>query len=281
MPNGEGPVAIVTGASSPIGTGAAIARRLAAAGWRLLLVADGPEAGLAQGAAAYRAGRAPEAAEGWIADLGDAAAATGMVERALARFGRVDALVNNAALRIFMLFGEFSAEDFDRAVAVNLRAPFLASRAVAGPMRRQGGGRIVNIASQLGSVTYPTRALYGLTKAGLIHLTKPMALELVRDNIAVNAISPAPIETAPSIERARRNPAAARDRLRYIPMGRMGRPEEVAEPTFLLLTTSATFRAGHNLIVDGGYTLHEQPVGFASAGGGGGCGCDQVARSRR
>lgn len=95
-----------------------------------------------------------------------------------------------------------------------------------------------------------------MTKAALIHLTKSMALELARENITVNAFSPGPVETAPAIERARRDPAAAAERLRYIPMGRMGQPEEIAELAVMLLTTRATFLTGHDLIVDGGYTLH-------------------------
>ena len=124
-----------------------------------------------------------------------------MVAEAENRFGRVDMLVNNAAVRINRPFGEFTIAEFDAAVAVNLRAPFVASQAVLPSMRRQGGGRIVHVASQLGSVAYQTRTIYGMTKAALIHLTKSMALELAPQNIQVNAVSPGPIAPQPMLDR--------------------------------------------------------------------------------
>lgn len=251
------PVAIVTGASLRNGIGAAIARRLARGGWKLMLVAEGPvdemDEVVAECCALTQHGGGAVA---HIADLSDATAAIALVDVAMSHFGRVDALVNNAGMRVFKPFGEFTCADFDASMAVNLRAPLLTSQAVLPVMRKQGGGRIINVASQLGSVTLATRGLYGMTKAALIHLTKTMALELALENITVNAISPGPIKTAPAIARALQDPDAAQERIAYIPMGRMGHPEEVAELAFVLLTTSATFLNGHDLIVDGGYTLH-------------------------
>ena len=123
-------------------------------------------------------------------------------------------------------------------------------------MRRQGGGRIVHVASQLGSVAYQTRTIYGMTKAALIHLTKSMALELAPQNIQVNAVSPGPIATQPMLDRVRNDPEEAARRLEYVPMGRYGRPEEIGEVVHWLLTTDASFLTGHDLIVDGGYTIH-------------------------
>lgn len=247
-------VAIVTGASSPVGIGAAVARRLAGSGARLLLVADhSPDSvakecadllGDAQGVLALRA------------DLADAEAVAAMVATAEKRFGRVDLLVNNAAVRINRKFGEFTAAEFDKAVAVNLRAPFLASQAVLPAMRRQGGGRIVHVASQLGSVAYQTRTIYGLTKAALIHLAKSMALELAPDNIQVNTVSPGPIATQPVLDRQQNEPEESARRLDYVPMGRFGRPDEIGEVVHWLLTTNASFLTGQDLIVDGGYTIH-------------------------
>ena len=253
----DGKVAIVTGASSPIGLGAAIARRLAGSGARLLLVAEGPADSLAAVAreCAELQG-AVDAALPLIADLADPVAVTGMVAEAERRFGRIDALVNNAAVRINHMFGDFTAAEFDRAVAVNLRAPFLASQAVLPAMRRQGGGRIVHIASQLGSVAFTTRTLYGLTKAALIHLGKSMAFELARDNIQVNTVSPGPTETQPILDRQQKDPAGSAERVRYVPLGRFGRPDEIGEVVHWLLTTEASFLTGHDLIIDGGYTIH-------------------------
>ncbi len=247
-------VAIVTGVSSPVGIGAAVARRLAGAGVRLVLVADVSPGAIARECAGLL-GNA-ESVVPVTVDLGDPSAVTAMVTEAEQRFGRIDMLVNNAAVRINRPFGEFTISEFDTAVAINLRAPFLASQAVLPSMRKQGGGRIVHVASQLGSVAYHTRTIYGMTKAALIHLTKSMALELARDNIQVNAVSPGPIATQPTLDRVKNDPEEASRRLEYVPMGRYGRPEEIGEVVHWLLTTDASFLTGHDLIVDGGYTIH-------------------------
>jgi len=247
-------VAIVTGVSSPVGIGAAVARRLAGSGARLLLVADATSEEVAAECAALLGD--PKSVVPLVTDLGDPASVGAMVAEAETRFGRVDLLVNNAAVRINRQFGDFTAAEFDRAVAVNLRAPFLASQAVLPSMRRQGGGRIVHVASQLGSVAYQTRTIYGMTKAALIHLAKSMALELAPDNIQVNTVSPGPIATQPILDRIRNAPEESARRLDYVPMGRFGRPEEIGEVVHWLLTTDASFLTGHDLIVDGGYTIH-------------------------
>ena len=253
----DGKVAIVTGASSPEGLGAAIGRRLAGSGARLLLAADGPRDTLETVARACAGlNGATDAVHPLIADLADPNAVAGMVAEAERRFGRIDMLVNNAGIRINHPFGDFSVAEFDLTVAVNLRAPFLASQAVLPAMRRQGGGRIVHIASQLGSVAHQTRTIYGMTKAALIHLAKSMALELAPDNIQVNTVSPGPIATAPILERARKDPELSARRLAYVPMGRFGAPEEIGEVVHWLLTTPAAYLTGHDLIVDGGYTIH-------------------------
>jgi NAD(P)-dependent dehydrogenase (short-subunit alcohol dehydrogenase family) len=217
----QGKVAIVTGASSPVGIGAAVARRLAGSGAKLLLVADDSPDAVASECAALlgdAGGVVP-----LTADLGDADAVLAMVAETEKRFGRIDLLVNNAAIRLNRNFGDFTVAEFDKAVAVNLRAPFLASQAVLPSMRRQGGGRIVHVASQLGSVAYQTRTIYGMTKAALIHLAKSMALELARENIQVNTVSPGPVATQPLLDRARDQPEESARRMNYVPMGRFGR----------------------------------------------------------
>jgi NAD(P)-dependent dehydrogenase (short-subunit alcohol dehydrogenase family) len=247
-------VAIVTGVSSPVGIGAAVARRLAGSGARLLLAADASPDPVAKECADLLGDA--KAVVPLVVDLGDASAVLAMVAEAENRFGRVDMLVNNAAVRINRVFGEFTTGEFDTAVAVNLRAPFLASQAVLPSMRRQGGGRIVHVASQLGSVAYQTRTIYGMTKAALIHLARSMALELAPHNIQVNAVSPGPIATQPTLDRVDNDPEEAARRLEYVPMGRYGRPDEIGEVIHWLLTTDASFLTGHDLIVDGGYTIH-------------------------
>jgi len=250
----QGRIAIVTGASTPHGLGRAIARRFARAGASLLLVAEGTAAQLDEASAQCAAEPGAGAVEAACIDLGEPGAPERMVGQAASRFGRVDVLVNNAGIRMPVPFGEYSREQFDRVVAVNLAAPFFASQAVLPIMRRQGGGRIIHVASQLGHVTFEGRALYGLTKAALIHLTKSMAHELARENILVNAISPgpvfteAPVNTDPDV-RARRIE-------RYLPGGRYGEPDEVAELALFLATGAPAFLQGQDILIDGGYTNH-------------------------
>ena len=243
-------VAIITGASNPKGIGSAIARRLAGEGAHLLLVAEGPEEQLRAVAAECRARGGGVRAEAALFDLEEPDAAEAMVEAALKNFGRVDILVNNAAVRARKRFEEFTRSDFRQTVAVNLETPFFASKAVVPAMRRQGGGRIIHIASQMGLVAADERMLYGMTKAALIHLARAMAYELAADGILVNAISPGPIDTATS------NPAAVQKLLGYLRTGRRGTPEEIAEVALFLATAAPEFLIGQNIVVDGGYTLH-------------------------
>lgn len=179
-----------------------------------------------------------------------------MVQKVVAEFGRIDVLVNNAGIRVRKPFGEFSGADFDLGVAVNLRAPFMLSQAVLPAMRKQGGGRIIHVASQLGSVATPGSALYGLSKAALIHLTKSMALELGREGIMVNAVSPGPTETEYMRARWQKEPGIREKRMAEIPLGRYGRPEEIAQAVLFLAATDAAFIQGHDLVIDGGYNLH-------------------------
>jgi len=244
-------VAIVTGASNPKGIGSAIARRLAGEGANLLLVADGPEDQLQAVAEECRAlGGGASRIEAALYDFEKTDAAEAMVEASLKQFGRIDILVNNAAVRARKRFEDFSRSDFRQAVAVNLETPFFASQAAIPAMRRQGGGRIIHIASQMGLVAADERTLYGMTKAALIHLTRGMAYELAADGIIVNAISPGPIDTATS------NPATLPKLLGYLRSGRRGTPEEIADVALFLSTAAPEFLIGQNIVVDGGYTLH-------------------------
>ena len=252
-----GKVAIVTGAASHKGIGNVIAHRYAREGASVFMVDHVDAQVLEEARRACQAHAEAGAIACGAYDLAERGAAERMIEDAAQRFGRIDILVNNAGVRVPVAFGEYSREDFDHAIGVNLAAPFFASQAVLPIMRRQGGGRIIHIASQLGHVTYDKRALYGLTKAAVIHLTKSMAYELGRENILVNSISPGPINTGFAMVRTAQDPVESAKRIRdYVPAGRMGEPEEIAELAFFIATTTSTFLQGEDICVDGGYTAH-------------------------
>jgi NAD(P)-dependent dehydrogenase (short-subunit alcohol dehydrogenase family) len=246
-------VALVTGASRGIGRATALA--LAGHGFALFAAADGTADELAAVAEACRGAGAPDAASGQF-DFARPGEAERMVGAALARFGRIDVLVNNAGIRCRKRFGTFTHEEFDRLVAVNLGAAFFASQAVLPAMRAQGGGRIIHVASQFGTVTGERQAVYGLTKAALIHLTKTMAFELGRENILVNSVSPGPIATQFNRDTWDADPAYREALNAQVPVGRVGTPEEVAEAIAFLATAVGGFIQGHDLVVDGGFVIH-------------------------
>ena len=182
-----------------------------------------------------------------------------MVAGALERLGGLGILVNNAGIRARKFIGDFTLEDFDRIVAINLRAPFFAAQAALPVMHGRGGGRIIFIASQLGVVTARRTALYGMTKAGLISLTRSMALELAEEGIRVNAISPARVHT-PFVDRfiADNYPGEEDAMFENLaatqPIGRMGEPAEIAGLAVWLCSDEASFVTGSNHLIDGGFT---------------------------
>jgi NAD(P)-dependent dehydrogenase (short-subunit alcohol dehydrogenase family) len=245
-------VALLTGASRGIGRETALA--LAAKGFSLFLVAEGTAEELASAAAECRAAGSPDAATA-IFDLSVPGAAEAMVAAALTRFGRADVLVNNAGIRCRKPFGSFTRADFAQVLEVNLAAAFFASQAVLPAMRAQGGGRIIHVASQMGRVAAEDNAVYGATKAALIQLTRSMAFELAKEGIQVNSVSPGPIATEYNIVSYGRIPGRTEQMTARVPLGRFGTPTEVAEAIVFLATAAGSFIQGHDLVVDGGYTI--------------------------
>ncbi len=247
----DGKIALVTGAGS--GIGQAIAIGLAQAGAEVALTElPGRERAAAQTVQQVEtAGRTGVA---WPLDVTRLANINEVVAGVVSRFGRIDILVNNAGMNIHRLALEVSEEDWDRVLDVNLKGAFFMAQAVARQaMVPQEGGKIVNIASQHGVVGLHHRAAYCSSKAGLVNLTRVLALEWAPYRINVNAVGPTFIETPlsrPTFE----EPAFRAEILGRIPLGRYGKPEDVAGAVVFLASPAADLVTGHTLLIDGGWT---------------------------
>ncbi|AZM88715.1 MULTISPECIES: SDR family NAD(P)-dependent oxidoreductase [Streptomyces] len=236
----EGKVVVITGAAR--GQGAAEARLCAGAGARVVVTDLREEEG--------RAVAAELGGQGLYVrhDVADADSWAGVVREAVAAFGTISALVNNAALWRTAHVEEQSPEGFEELLRVNLLGPFLGIRAVAPVLRAGGGGSVVNVSSTAGLVGIPGHAAYGSTKFGLRGLTRSAALDLAPDGIRVNSVHPGAIDT-PMVADA----VAGRD-WSHVPLGRMGRPGEVGELVLFLCSDASSYVTGAEFAVDGGMT---------------------------
>jgi 3-oxoacyl-[acyl-carrier protein] reductase len=236
----DGRVALVTGGSR--GIGAAIARELARAGARV--------------AVNYRAGREPaEELAGEVggiavaADVADAADVTGLVETVERDLGEIDLLVNNAGITRDTLIARMTDDDWAQVIDTNLRGAFLTCRAVSRKMLRRRAGAIVNISSVVGVHGNPGQANYAASKAGIIGMTKALARELGSRSVRANAVAPGYVAT----ELTDALPEDAKQAiLAGTPLGRLGRPEDVAGAVRFLCSDEAAFVTGEVLLVDGG-----------------------------
>ena len=245
-------VAIVTGAGR--GIGREIARALSEAGARVVVAEIDGQTAADAASELSTAGRTALALEVDVAEL---ASAKKMAAETLAAFGRIDILVNNAALApANKPLLEDTPESWTRLLKVNLDGVMWCSRAVAPAMIRQGSGAIVNIASMSGIiVNHPQpQADYNASKAGVIHLTKSLASEWAEQGIRVNAVSPGYIGTEMTKKGSAR-PGWGDTWLAMTPMKRMGTPREVANAVWFLASDAASFCNGTNLVVDGGFTV--------------------------
>jgi NAD(P)-dependent dehydrogenase (short-subunit alcohol dehydrogenase family) len=176
------------------------------------------------------------------------------VDGVVGRFGRLDVLVNNAGAAPRNAAEDVTEEDFDLTLTVNLKGTFFASQAAGRVMARQGSGRIVNMSSQAGFVALPGEAVYCMTKAGIAHLTKCLAVEWGRFNVTVNAVAPTFIRT-PGTEEALSDPAFEAEVMERIAgLHRIGEPMDVAGAVVFLASPAASMITGHTILIDGGWT---------------------------
>jgi NAD(P)-dependent dehydrogenase (short-subunit alcohol dehydrogenase family) len=247
----SGKVALVTGAAS--GMGLATARAFAEAGAAVVL-ADFKEDAVR--AAAEKLVTAGHKAIAVRCDVSDDAQVAAMVDRTVAEFGRLDAAFNNAGVMAKIApTADSTREDWDRVIGVNLRGVWSCMKHELRPMERQGGGAIVNNAS-VGALTgNPGIGSYIASKHGVVGLTRTAALEYVKRGIRVNAVNPGLIDTQVARDVVNGDEEAYAEIAKHVPIGRAGRPEEIASAVLWLCSPGASYVIGHALTIDGGMTV--------------------------
>ncbi len=240
---------IVTGAGT--GVGAATARRLGAAGWNVALV--GRRENLLEEVAA-EIGKGGAKTVVIPVDLAEAAAAKTIVDRTVAAFGTIDALVNNAAVIKVLPLADYTTEILDQHWAVNIRAPFLLIQ-VALPHLEKQGGAVVNISSSSGTILRPGQSVYGMTKHALEYISRSLAGELAPLRIRVNTLALGPVDTPIHQTWATDLKAAYEWLAKQVPLGRIAEADEIARWIELLVSSDSAWMTGAIIPLDGGQVL--------------------------
>jgi NAD(P)-dependent dehydrogenase (short-subunit alcohol dehydrogenase family) len=237
-------VVLVTGAGR--GIGLATAKRFLSEGWHVALLDI-------DGALVKKAivDLANSDALALVCDVAEAAQVARAMDEVAQRFGRLDALINNAGVAVFAPLLDTSDADWNRILAVNLTGPFLCTKAAIPLLCKAGSGAIVNITSISSLRASTLRSAYGTSKAGLAHLTKQLAVELASLGIRVNAVAPGPVDTV--MAKAVHTPQIRADYHDAIPLNRYGLEEELAEAIFFLSGERSSYITGQVLAVDGGF----------------------------
>ncbi len=247
----KGKTAIITGAAWGIGKATALCFAREGAG---LTLVDLNAPALAEVEAACREHGAKVVAV--AQDAADLESMNNFVKATADAFGGIDILVNSTAHRVVKPFLEVKPEELFRTLAVNVAGFYLLIQRVVPHMLKRREGSIVNISSQIGFVGAPNLSAYCTSKGAVINMTRTLALELAPKNIRVNSVAPGATDTEGSRGLYRSDPGMLKARLADVPMGRLGRPEEIAEVCLFLASGRSSYITGHNLVADGGFLIH-------------------------